>query len=192
MTTRRLALLGLLAASVAWGASLSIGATAPNFALQDLSGTTRRLADHRGKSKAIVLLWFSAECPICRKYEDRVQALYDEFKGQSVTFYTINSNKGETVASIRARMKARKLTFPVLKDPGNKVADDYGAQATPEVFILDGQLKLRYHGAIDNSEQADKVDPEKRYARRAIQALLAGRKPNPERVRGLGCAIDRE
>ncbi len=194
MTRRQTWAIGwlVLALGVARAGELAIGARAPDFALQDLSGTTRRLADHRGQSKAIVVLWFSAECPICRHYESRVQALYDEFKGQSVTFYTINSNRSETVASIRERMHARSLTFPVLKDPGNKVADEYGAQATPEIFILDGQLKLRYHGASDNSEQADRVDPNKRYARRAIQALLAGRRPSPARVGGFGCAIDRE
>ncbi len=189
---RRALLVVLVALTAASAARLAIGATAPDFSLKDLSGTTRRLASHQGKAKAIALIWFSSECPVCRKYEARVQALYEEFKGRGVVLYTINSNQGETVESIRAHHRAAKLTFPVLKDPRNKVADAYGAVATPEVFLLDGQRKLRYRGAIDNSEDPKRVDPEQRYARKAILALLAGRKPDPAEARGLGCAIDRE
>lgn len=184
------ALLTLLAAG--WAAELALGSTAPDFKLYDLSGQLHRLSAHKGRAKAVVLLWFGSACPVCHAYEQRVQALRDEFASQGVVLYAINSNKGEDAESIRRHQRAAGLTFTVLKDHHNQVADAYHAVATPEVFLLDTDLKLRYQGAIDNSDKPAKVDPAKRYLRSAIQAVLAGRRPSPERVRGVGCAIERE
>ncbi len=182
----------LAALGAAWAAEVKIGAAAPDFTLTDLNGKSHHLAAYKGKAKAVVLVWMSSVCPGGRAYEQRVESVYKEFQGKGVVFLTINSQKDETPESIRKHQRASKLTFAVLKDAHNKVADLYGAVAVPEAFVFDGSLKLRYHGAIDNSKQAAKVDPEKRYLRSAIAAVLAGRTPSPAQTRPNGCAIDRE
>jgi len=189
---RRTLLAALLVVGVAWAAQLPMGSVAPDWQLYDLSGTLHKLSSHKGKAKAVVLIWFGSDCPVCHAYEQRVQALRNEFAGKGVVLYAINSNASESADAIRAHQRAAKLTFTVLKDHHNKVADRYHAVATPEAFVLDTDLRLRYWGAIDNSSKPDKVDPNKRYVRAAVNALLAGRKPSPERVQGEGCAIERE
>lgn len=182
----------LTALSAVWATDLALGATAPDFTLTDLTGKSHHLAAYKGKAKAVVLVWMSSVCPGGRAYEQRVESVYKEFQGKGVVFLTINSQKDETPDSIRKHQRASKLTFAVLKDPHNQVADLYGAVAVPEAFVFDGGLKLRYHGAIDNSKQVSKVDPEKRYLRNAVAAVLAGQTPSPSETRPAGCAIDRE
>lgn len=183
-------LLAVCAALAADGPQL--GSDAPRFTLNDLSGTARRLVDQKDHAKAIVLVWVSTTCRSGVAYQSRIQDLYQEFRGRDVVVYGISSNHSETVDAIRDYMHAHELTYPVLKDPHNKVADAYGAVCNAEVYILDGKLKLRYHGAFDNSVDPDRVDPTKRYARKAVQALLAGRAPDPAETTFRGCAIERE
>ncbi|MBI5834668.1 MAG: redoxin domain-containing protein [Armatimonadetes bacterium] len=188
----RALLIALMALAAACAAQLPLGSPTPDFALYDLSGTLHRLSNHKGKAKAVVLLWFGSDCPVCHAYEQRVQALRNEFADKGVVLYAINSNAGESADAIRAHQRAASLTFTVLKDHHNKVADTYHAVATPEAFVLDTDLRLRYWGAIDNASRPERVDPAKRYLRNAIAAVLANRRPSPDRVQGEGCAIERE
>jgi len=77
-----------------------------------------------------------------------------------------------------------------MKDPGNKVADMYDAKHTPEIFVIDAQGKLVYHGRIDeNYEDASKVtSPD---LRNALDALLAGQPIAKAETKAFGCSIKR-
>ncbi len=183
---------GGVAVLAALAGELSIGANAPDFTLNDLGGKARKLSAHKGKAKAVVLVWSSTQCRSGVAYQQRIQALHEEFGQRGVAVYGINSNRSESVEDLRAYLREKKLTYTMLKDPRNKVADAYGAVCTSEVFVLDGRLKLRYHGAFDNSVDPDGVEPGKRFARSAVLAILAGKTPEPASTAPMGCAIDRE
>jgi sensor domain CHASE-containing protein len=77
-----------------------------------------------------------------------------------------------------------------VKDPGNKVADMYDAKRTPEVFVVDPQGKVRYHGRIDeNYEDAAKVSSPD--LRNALDAVLAGQQVKNTETKAFGCTIKR-
>ena len=95
------------------------------------------------------------------------------------------------MATVRSHAKSHGFQFPVLKDSGGAVAGKYGAGKTPEVFVFDRHMKLRYHGAIDNSPDAGKVASGKQYVRKAIRAVLAGQSPSPAETAAFGCGISR-
>ncbi len=61
----------------------------------------------------------------------------------------------------------------MLKDEDNAYADKAGAKVTPEIFVLDKESKVAYHGAFD-----DRRDPERKpktlFTRDAIDAVLKG------------------
>ena len=59
--------------------------------------------------------------------------------------------------------------------------------ATPHVFVFDAARKLRYAGAIDNSERIQHVT--KHYLRDALDALLAGKEPPVAQTKVVGCSI---
>ena len=105
-------------------------------------------------------------------------------------FVRINSNKTEPAAEVAAHAKTHGFPFPVLKDEGNKVADVYGAQKTPEVYVLSPKGDLLYHGRIDES-QDDPKNVKSPDLRNALDAILAGKPvPAPE-TKAFGCTIKR-
>ena len=109
---------------------------------------------------------------------------------KGVLFVGINSNKTETVEEAAAHAKKHGFTFTIVKDPGNKVADLYDARHTPEVYVVDKDGKLRYHGRIDeNSDDASKVtSPD---LKNALDALLAGQPVAKAETKAFGCTIKR-
>jgi peroxiredoxin len=107
-----------------------------------------------------------------------------------VLFVGINSNKTEPTDEVAQHAKQHGLTFPILKDPGNKVADLYDARHTPEVFVVDPSGVLRYHGRIDeNYEDASKVtSPD---LKNALNALLSNKPIAKAETKAFGCSIKR-
>jgi hypothetical protein len=77
----------------------------------------------------------------------------------------------------------------VVKDDGNRVADQYGARVTPEVFVLDSKRVVKYHGRIDDSREISRVKAHD--LRAALDALLAGDDPPRSEARAFGCSIKR-
>ena len=134
-------------------------------------------------------MFISTQCPVSNDYNERIVALHNDYKDQGVQFIGINSNKNESVKEIAEHNKASKFYFLVLKDLKNELADKFGARRTPEVYLLDKKRILRYHGAIDNSQQ----DPETHYLREVLDLVVAG-KAVPEdlkQTKAFGCTIKR-
>ena len=78
---------------------------------------------------------------------------------------------------IAEHAREARLPFSVLKDAGNRIADEFGAQRTPEAFLLDGKRVIRYHGRIDDQFGVGyKLDTNRRDLAVALDELLAGRK----------------
>ena len=87
--------------------------------------------------------------------------------------------------------KPRQFDFPYLFDESQQIGRAYGARVTPEVFVVDRERRIAYQGAIDdNWQSADQV--KKPYLRQALDALLAGRKPEPAETKPVGCGIQYE
>ena len=79
-----------------------------------------------------------------------MQELSQEFDAKGVALVGIDSNRQDAMTEMDAFARQHGLTFPILKDVGNKVADQFGATRTPEAFVLDAQGVIRYQGRIDN------------------------------------------
>jgi len=101
----------------------------------------------------------------------------------------INSNVKEDAAAVKAHAAEHKLMFPILKDPGNKIADRLGASVTPEAYFIDASSKLLYHGRIDNSRNADQIETSD--LRNALDAALAGKAIEKSEAKAFGCTIKR-
>lgn len=79
----------------------------------------------------------------------------------------------------------------VLIDAQHIVADLYGAQTTPHVFVVDRHGILRYRGAVDDVTFRRR-NPSRFYLEEAVEALLDGRRPALTDVPAYGCTIVRE
>ncbi len=186
-TVALIATLWLLTGVVQATTGLAIGQPAPDFSLPDLRGQSHTLKDQRGKITVVAFL--SVQCPISNAYNERIRALAEDYAKQGVTFLAINASAPETIADIKAHATQHNFAFPILKDAGNKVADAYGAERTPEIFVVDAQGVLRYHGRIDNSQDVRRV--KRNDLREALNELLAGKPVSVPEAKAMGCVIKR-
>src|SRR5918995_4195838 len=148
----------------------AIGATIEDFTLPDYDNKERSLKSLAGKN-GTVLLFIAVQCPVSNAYNERMEKLAQDYKAKGIAVIGINSNVAEDAAAVKAHAAENKLSFPILKDPGNKIADKLGASVTPEAYFLDVKNKLLYHGRIDNSRNAAEVQTSD--LRNALDATLA-------------------
>jgi peroxiredoxin len=166
----------------------AIGSTIEDFTLPDVTGQDRSLKSLAGK-KGTVLLFIAVQCPVSNAYNERMEKLAQDYKAKGITVIGINSNVKEDADAVRGHAAENKLSFPILKDPSNKIADKLGASVTPEAYLLDGSNKLIYHGRIDNSRNGDNI--ESTDLRNAIDASLAGKAVEKTEAKAFGCTIKR-
>jgi len=186
---RCLAIAAILLLQSTWSfAKLEVDKPAPLFALKEVNGKEVKLADLKTK-KAVVVMFIATRCPFSNGYNERMQKLFVDYKDKNVAVLAINSNKTEPVAEVIEHAKTNGFTFPLLKDEGNIVADQYGAEFTPEIFVLDSNFVLRYHGRIDNSQRVS--DANTHELRDALDALLAGKEVPKKETKAFGCTIKR-
>ncbi|MCI0338300.1 MAG: redoxin domain-containing protein [Acidobacteria bacterium] len=164
-----------------------IGQAVPDFTLTDLKGKKHSLKDYRGK--IVALAFIGTQCPISNDYNARMRAISEDYAGKNVVFLGVNSNFNEPLSEVKKHAAKNNLGFTILKDNGNKVADAYGAQRTPEMFLVDSEGVLRYHGRIDNSREVRRVN--RQDLRVALDELLAGKPVSVTDGKAFGCVIKR-
>jgi peroxiredoxin len=119
------------------------GQPAPEFALKDLQGNEVRLADYKGK--IVVLNVFAHWCGPCRKEAPELEKdLWQAYKARDVVVLGVATWARDNPTK-RAEEFARefKLTFPVLVDAENKVAEMYKVSGVPTTFIIDREGVVR-------------------------------------------------
>jgi peroxiredoxin len=166
----------------------AIGATIDDFTLPDVDNKDHSLKSLMGKNGA-VLIFVAVQCPVSNAYNERMEQLAQDYKARGINVIGINSNVAEDAAAVKAHAAEHKLTFTILKDPGNKIADKLGAAVTPEAYFLDTNYKLLYHGRIDNARNAAQV--ESNDLRNALDAALAGKAIEKTEAKAFGCSIKR-
>jgi peroxiredoxin len=169
-------------------AAPAIGATIEDFTLPDYTGTDRSLKSLAGKN-GTVLLFIAVQCPVSNAYNERMEKLAQDYKARGIAVIGINSNVKEDADAIRGHAAENKLSFPILKDPSNKIADKLGATVTPEAYFLGADNKLLYHGRIDNSRNGDNI--ESTDLRNALDATLGGKPVEKTEAKAFGCTIKR-
>ncbi|MBM4167193.1 MAG: thioredoxin family protein [Ignavibacteria bacterium] len=171
--------------------NLKIGESVPSFTLKNYDGKEFSLDKVRKEkeNKFSVIMFISTECPASNAYNERMAKLNNTYSKKGISFFGINSNKEELVDNIAEHSKEHKFNFPVLKDNGNKIADLYGALVTPEVYVVNKEGKLLYHGRIDDKRKAEEVTAHD--LQNTLDALLAGKEISVKETTAKGCTIKR-
>jgi hypothetical protein len=112
-----------------------------------------------------------------------------EYAPKGFAFLGINSNKAELVDRIKEHAEDNGLTFPILKDKENVIADMFEASVTPEVYVLNSELEILYHGRIDNSRNESEVVS--RDLNSALDEIYAGNEVSKKETKAFGCTIKR-
>jgi hypothetical protein len=136
-----------------------------------------------------VVAFIGTKCPISNDYNERMKELYQNYSARGVKFVFINSNFNEPAAEVREHAQASGFAFAVYKDEDSVVANAFGAQVTPETFVIDKTGALRYHGHIDDSRNPARI--QNQGLRLALDAVLAGSPVRTAQTKAFGCTIKR-
>ena len=166
----------------------AIGATIEEFNLPDVDGRDHSLKSLKGKN-GTVLIFISVQCPVSNAYNERMEKLAADYKPKGIAVVGVNANSTEDAGAVKAHAAEKGLSFTILKDPGNKLADKLGATRTPEAYFLDSNNKLLYHGRIDNSQNPAAIESSD--LRTALDAALAGKPIEKTEAKAFGCTIKR-
>jgi thiol-disulfide isomerase/thioredoxin len=184
-------LVGAAAFAGKYNSVISVGDKAPDFsgvpAVENGEQTSLTLSDI--KEPVVVVVFLANHCPVVRQYEDRVIDFTKDYKGKGVKVVgiAVSQNEGDKLPGIKDYMKENKSNYIYGYDESQAVGKAYGATKTPQFFVLDKERKIRYTGAMDNSQREDKVT--KTYLRDAVDAVLKGETVPVEETRAQGCGV---
>ena len=169
-----------------------IGKEIKGFTLRDCFGKERTLGELQD-SRLVVVAFLGTECPLAKLYGPRLESLHKKYMGKEVAFVGINANTQDTITELALYRERHGIAFPLLKDLGNVVADDFGAVRTPEVFVLDKGRSIRYWGRIDDQYDIgiQRDAPKTHHLADALDELLAGREVSTPVTESIGCHIGR-
>jgi peroxiredoxin len=171
--------------------TLALGSEAPDFDLPGVDGRNHALAEY-AEAPALALVQSCNHCPYVQAWESRMAGIQADYLGRGFRLVAINSNDAasypeDSFDAMRDRAQRERFNFDYLLDEDQSVARALGAERTPEVFLFDADRRLVYHGAIDDSRDADAVT--RHHLRDALDALLAGEEPPVAETPAVGCSV---
>lgn len=168
-----------------------LGTPAPDFELPDLTGATVRLND-LDTAPALLVAFLCNHCPYVRHIEVELGKVAADH--QSLAIVGICTNDADAFPEdgpegLADQTRRATWDFPYLVDKDQDVGRRYQAACTPDFFLYDGQRRLAYRGAFDESTPGNGVPVTGQLLREAIERVLAG-EPVPEPHRpSMGCSI---
>jgi peroxiredoxin len=172
---------------------LPIGTPAPDFSLVNVDGKTVSLGDFTG-APALVVIFMCNHCPFVKHLADHIAQFAHEYMPKGVAVVGINSNDvashpADSPEQMVREAEERGYQFPYLFDETQEVAKAYHAACTPDFFLFDGERRLVYRGQFDESRPDSGIPVTGRNLRAAVDAVLAGKKPDQQQRPSIGCNI---
>jgi peroxiredoxin len=176
-------------------AQYKVGDKVKDFELENTKGEMVSLSDY-DDAKGFIVVFTCNTCPFAIKYEERIIALDKKYSKKGYPVVAINPNcikqkPDDSMEAMKERSKDQGYGFVYLKDYGQKVAKKFGAERTPEIYLLEKKndgMYLVYTGTIDNNVD-DPSKADKHYVEDAVDALLAGNKVDLAQTKAVGCTI---
>jgi peroxiredoxin len=164
-------------------AALEIGGNVGPVNLTALSGD-RIVMNNYGERPATVVLFLSGRCEATERTIADVNRSFEKLRHRGVLFVGVCSNPEESGQELRTFSQRRGMIFPLYRDSEGEVARQFDARMTPELYLLDRQGVLKFHGGVQDAA-----------ARKAYEAAMSSvlRKQPPEvtTVAAEGTPLDR-
>lgn len=188
----------LLIAITTWvHAGAEVGKPAPAFTLQSCESKPVSLSDFKGK--VVVLEWTNHSCPFVVKHygTGNMQKLQADATAKGVAWLSICSSapgkQGHAAPAdaLKACTERNSAATAYLLDESGDTGRAYGAKRTPEMYVINADGVLVYHGAIDDKKSADPADiaSAKNYVAAAIDETLASKPVSTPETEAYGCSI---
>lgn len=127
-----------------------------------------------------------------KKLVPALARLEKELGPRGVGFVFVDVDASDAPDACRELIAAHGLAGAYLLDRDGAIAAALGATTTTEVFVLDAARTLQYRGAVSDQYGIDyaREAPEHEYLRRAVEAVLADRRPEIAATTAPGCALE--
>lgn len=166
--------------------------TCPAFLAKATDEKEYQLSDFK-EYEVLCFLFICNHCPYVQAIEDRIIKLNQFFKNQSVAFIAVCSNDSndypeDSFENIQKNWQVKNYDFVYLYDESQKMAKDFGAVCTPDIFLFNQQRQLTYRGRFDDSWK----DPQKVKKEELKQAILDTLEKKPisfDILPSMGCSI---
>ena len=171
-----------------------LGSTMPNFTLTDVVTEQPVTLTDVKSDQATVILFICNHCPFVKLIQDKIVEVANLYQGKGIGFIAISANDVNTHPDdapdkMAALAKDLGYTFPYLYDENQSVAKAYNAACTPDIFIVDAELKLVYQGRFDDATPGNGVAPSGRDVAIALDHILAGEAITENQFPSMGCNI---
>lgn len=173
---------------------LKLGTKAPKFNLLDtVSGKILNLEELSG-TKGTVVMFICNHCPFVIHVNPKISELAKIYQAKGIQFIAISSNDVENYPQdapnlMKLKAKEEDYTFPYLYDETQEVAKAYDAACTPDFYLFDSDLTLKYRGQLDDSRPENGIPLTGNDLIGAMDALLIGSEVNEPQKPSIGCNI---
>src|SRR5688572_25442054 len=176
---------------------LPIGASIPkaDLKLKDISGKEVSLKDAKKKNGLLVM--FSCNtCPWVVKNQSRTNEVASYALSKEIGVILLNSNEGQrddadSFSEMKEYAANQGYKWYYAVDANNVLADEFGANRTPEVFLFNAEGKHVYHGAIDDNP-GDASSVQRKHLKMAIDEIVTGKDVSVKESKSMGCQIKRK
>lgn len=175
-------------------AMVPLGTTAPAFTLPDAVSGKNLPLQELSSTHATVIMFICNHCPFVKHVNKELVRLANDYLPRGISFIAISSNDiinypEDSPEKMKEVAEELGYPFPYLYDETQKVAREYAAACTPDFFIYDKNLKLVYHGQLDDSRPSNNIPVTGKDIRKALDNILSGKEISSEQKPGIGCNI---
>ena len=175
--------------------TIQVGDKARDYSLKNsnpLNGEdSLSLSDSMG-TNGLVVVFECNHCPYVVASVDRINVMSQYCEEREIGFVGINSNDpvNYPADSFENMVKrARKgMPYPYLHDPTQTTATAWGAERTPEFFLLNSEGVVIYRGRMDDSPK-DPAQVTTSELKDAIDAMNSGIDPLVKSTESIGCSV---
>jgi peroxiredoxin len=165
---------------------------AVDFDLPGVDGKRYNLAAARG-SKGLLLMFICNHCPFVQSIRDRIVRDTRDLLAEGIGSIALMSNDPadypeDSLDNMKAVSKQFGFPFPYVIDETQQVAKTYGAVCTPEFYGFNADLKLQYHGRLDESRR-EAVPNARRELFEAMKQIAATGQGPKTQLASIGCSI---
>lgn len=140
-----------------------------------------------------IIVFSCLHCPYVIGNISRIEKIAEKATSNGVGFVAINSNAANTVyesdSAENTKIACSKgIPYPFLIDSDQSVSASWGAERTPEFYLINNERNVIYRGRLDDSPKNPNLATTAELDD-ALSQYLAGNKPNKQRTESIGCSI---